>query len=291
MPALTERRTSTFRADGRDLEHPVDSLGRVRYRAQLDTNTITRDADNPSGSIGFKGTAIVFNTRTWIGSRAWGFWEQIAPEAVTKTLREADVRFLQNHDPNLLLARNKANTLWLRTSDRGLEVEADMAPVSYAQDLAVLLERGDISQMSFAFDPLEWRYEEAEDGKELFTITELRLWDVSVVTYPAYTETDAGLRAAGFDALARSIGLPAEEFLRRVNDGDPEIASFVRDQLAATEESAPPESTRTETSEPAETTRSEDPPAESTGDPINPGDHLRDRKWEDHLRTIAKERT
>jgi hypothetical protein len=90
-----------------------------------------------------------------------------------------------------------------------------MAPTSYARDLALLLERGDISQMSFAFDPITWTRESLSDGSVLVTITELRLFDVSVVTYPAYEETDAGLRAAAFDALCRSNGLNPAVTLRR----------------------------------------------------------------------------
>lgn len=239
-------RSARFAAGEHEIEHPVDALGRVRVRARIDGASIERRADDDGDeSIGFKGTAIVFNTRTWIGSKTYGYWEQIAPEAVTKTLQEADVRFLINHDPNLLLARNKAGTLRLDAETSGLAVDADMAPVSYARDLAVSLERGDISQMSFAFTPLAWRTEEAEDGKELITFTELRLWDVSVVTYPAYEETDAGLRGAAFDALCRSVDLDPDTVLRDLAIGEPV-------ELRSPE---PPESTRTEPPEPpAETT-------------------------------------
>jgi HK97 family phage prohead protease len=258
MPAATllPDRTRTFGRGETALEHPVDALGRIRYRAKVTGASITR-SDGESEPIGFKGTAIVFNSRTWIGGRSWGYWEQIAPEAVTKTLKEADIRFLQNHDPNLLLARNKAGTLRLNPTDSGLEVDADMAPVSYAQDLAVLLERGDISQMSFAFDPVAWKREEVDNGDELITFTEIRLWDVSVVTYPAYEDTDASLRMAAFDALCRSNNLEADAVLRAFAAGD-ELPTISTDP-------APAETTRTETSEPAESTRETSPPAEPTG--------------------------
>lgn len=222
MPQLLERQLRTFGAGEDRLAHPVDVLGRARFRASLDRASVhvTRSMD-ASSAIPFGGTAILFNKRTWIGSSDLGFWEQIAPQAVTKTLQEADVRFLQNHDPNLLLARTNPTmraagnaTLTLTPSLGGLVTNADMAPVSYAQDLAVLLERGDISQMSFAFDPLAWIREQLPDGTQLITITELRLYDVSVVTYPAYEETDAGLRAAAFDAMCRTSGFDPATVIR-----------------------------------------------------------------------------
>jgi len=246
MPAatLTPERRRTFTAGTDVLDHPVDVLGRARFRAALDATSVhvTRSLD-PAAAIPFGGTAILFNKRTWIGSRDFGFWEQISPEAVTKTLLEADVRFLQNHNPDLLLARtnpgmraDSAATLELTASSGGLLVAADMAPTSYAQDLAILLERRDISQMSFAFDPLAWTREQLPDGSMLITITELRLFDVAVVTYPAYEETDAGLRAAAFDAWCRDDGLDPSDVMRRYLAGGtmPETTSStpVRAQAA-----------------------------------------------------------
>lgn len=227
----TPHRLRTFGHGDEVLDFPVDVLGRHRFRSSLQpgTVTVTRAAD-PTAAIGFTGTSILFNKRTWIGSREMGFWEQIAPQAVTKTLLEADIRFLQNHNPDLLLARTNpqmralgTDTLTLTANPTGLGTDADMAPVSYAQDLAVLLDRGDISQMSFAFDPLEWIREELPDGTLLITITALRLYDVSVVTYPAYEETDAGLRAAAFDAICRDGGLDPVDVLKRYAQGGPPV--------------------------------------------------------------------
>lgn len=208
-PTVTDspaKRDSAIRA--------TDPSGRLVRTARIDHRSITRGED---GSIGFKGEAIVFNTPTWIGSSRWGFWEQIAPQAVTKTLAEADVRFVVNHDPNLLLARTSAGSLRLAATETGLNVDADMAPVSYAEDAAILLDRGDLKEMSFAFEPLAWEYEE-RDGEEFYTITELVLHDVSVVTYPAYCTTSAGLRSMAFDALCRAAGLDAAAERRLMRD-------------------------------------------------------------------------
>lgn len=241
----------------REVEVPVDTLGRERYRARLDAAAVERRAEGQA--IGFKGHAAMFGKRTWIGPKRWGFWEVVGDSAFTKTLGEADVRFLINHDPNLLLARNKAATLRLSEDAKGLAVDADMAPVSYATDLAVLLERGDISQMSFAFEVVKDSWEELDDGNELRTLEEVRLWDVSVVTYPAYEDTDAGLRSFAFDALCRSAGMDDEgqrNLLRSLTTGKD---TDVLDQF------------RSNVSEPAESTRTPEPdqPAESTGTPLS----------------------
>ena len=259
---LRELNRRTFAGD-HDLEHPVDALGRVRWRAQLRRADVEERAE---GGFRFRGHAAVFNSRTWIGSRSLGFWEQIAPSAFNKTIAEADVRFLVNHDPNFLLARNKSGTLRLSVDDVGLVADADMAPTSYAADIAVLLARGDLSQMSFAFEPVSWRYDVAEDGKDLFTITDARLWDVSVVTYPAYEDTDAGLRAHGFDVLARSLGADPADLLAQVADGADhlDLSAF----RTADEGDRPPAET---TGDPID----EDPPAETTGPESTPTRSLR----------------
>lgn len=206
--ALEEKRSAVYRA--------TDPSGRLVRAARLDTQAITRDASE-NGAIGFKGEAIVFNAPTWIGSKRWGFWEEIAPEAVTKTLRDADIRFLQNHDPNLLLARTSAGTLRSEATPSGVSVDADMAPTSYALDAALLLDRGDLREMSFAFDPLAWDYEE-RDGEDFYRITEMVIYDEAVVTYPAYQTTSAGLRSAAFDAMCRAVGLDAAAERRLMRD-------------------------------------------------------------------------
>src|SRR4051794_7145394 len=127
MPKTLDRPTVTLTTNrGREVQMPVDGLGRQRYRAVLDKRTVVRDSSSATPSASFSGHAAMFNKRTWIGSKQWGFWEQISPGAFTKTLQEADVRFLVNHDPNLLMGRNVAGTLRLAEDDLGLAVDADM---------------------------------------------------------------------------------------------------------------------------------------------------------------------
>ena len=155
-----------------------------------------READGESGAIPMHGYAAMFNSRSHILSDWFtgAFVEEIAPGAFQNTIRSADVRLLINHDPNLVLARTRAETLRLSEDDRGLVTDADMAPTTYANDLAISLRRGDVSQMSFAFRTIRDEWAETEEGMPLRRLLEVSLYDVSVVTYPAYEATEAGLR-------------------------------------------------------------------------------------------------
>ncbi len=257
------RRQVTLDTGRRSIDLPVDGAGHLRRVAPLDQRAITRAAGDDT-PIGFKGHAAVFDRRTWIGSKRWGFWEEIAPGAFTKTLGESDVRFLHNHNPDLVLARNVADTLRLDQDDLGLAVDADMAPVSYARDLAVSLERGDITQMSFAFDMVAYEWTYLADGTELLRHTEVALWDVSTVTYPAYLDTDASLRmdlmaaarAAGFDAI------DLDGLAKRLADPDTDLLAALR-ALGRGQTLRPAETTGDQAD--PEGARDDSPPAETTG--------------------------
>lgn len=163
-------------------------------------------AAKDGGGTHVEGHAAVFDTPTWIGPKLFGFEERIARGAFEKTLKDkADVRLLFNHNPDLVLARTKSGTLTLREDGVGLAVDADLAPTTVGADLAALLKRGDVDQMSFGFQVVRDRWEREErDGTEveIRTVLEARLFDVSAVTYPAYAETDLALREA---VLAREL--------------------------------------------------------------------------------------
>lgn len=265
MPATLDRLTRTLDTGTRSVEVPIDAFGRERWRAKLDARSIERRAE--SDEVAFAGHAAVFNKRTWIGGRSWGFWEQVATGAFSKTLKEADVRFLINHNPDLLLARNVAGTLMLDEDDFGLATAATIdTRQSYASDIVISLDRGDVSQMSFAFEVVRDEWEVLDSGKELRTVHECVLYDVSVVTYPAYEDTDAGLRGAAFDVICRSAGVSDADrsrLLRGLNAEEPDsdlvpILRAAGQRLATVDENPAP----------AETTRDESQPAETTGAPV-----------------------
>lgn len=133
------------------------------------------------------GYAAVFNSPTDIGGM---FREVVAPGAFTDAVKRDDVRALINHDSNLVLGRTTAGTLRLSENERGLRVEIDPPDTQYARDLLVSMKRGDVSQMSFGFEALVQTWDESGDVLER-TLDECRLFDVSIVTYPAYEDTEA----------------------------------------------------------------------------------------------------
>lgn len=141
-----------------------------------------------------RGHAAIFNS---LSEDLGGFREQIAPGAFIEAIEKDDVRALWNHDPNYVLGRNRSRTLQMSEDTRGLAIEIDPPDTQFARDLMVSIERGDVSQMSFAFSvkPNGQNWGKDEDGQVVRTLTGVRLFDVSPVTYPAYTQTDVALRS------------------------------------------------------------------------------------------------
>lgn len=121
-----------------------------------------------------------------------GFVEYVSPGAFRKTLKDgADVRLLIDHE-GAPLARTKSGTMRLVEDDRGLRVEADLDPGNpTAAGVISALKRGDMNQMSFAFRTVK---DEWSRDRTTRTLKEVRLFDVSLVTFPAYENTVAELR-------------------------------------------------------------------------------------------------
>lgn len=135
------------------------------------------------------GHASVFNEETRIGE----FFEQIDPAAFDDVLGGDTV--LQLDHKGLPLARTTSGTMKIGVDKRGLTVDADPADTTAGRDLRVLVERGDMYAMSFGFIVAEDEWERRADGSHLRTVKKLdRLFDVSVVTFPAYLGTDVSMR-------------------------------------------------------------------------------------------------
>lgn len=136
------------------------------------------------------GHAAVFNEEADIGGM---FREVIEPGAFAKSIRIADVPFLIQHE-GLPLARTGSKTLTLTEDDTGLRMEATLDPDDPDVGRIVpKMKRGDLDKMSFAFRATIQEWDDTEDPP-LRTIKEAELFDVSIVTSPAYGGTDIGLR-------------------------------------------------------------------------------------------------
>jgi len=137
------------------------------------------------------GYAAVFGEVADIGGY---FGEVIARGAFTETLKTADVRAYFDHDSGRILGRSSAGTLRLREDDKGLAVEIDLPDTSDGRDVRALVERGDVSGMSFSFSAVKQTWDEATVPPTR-TIQELKLYEVSVVSEPAYDGTSVALRS------------------------------------------------------------------------------------------------
>lgn len=120
--------------------------------------------------------------------------ESVAEGAFSKTL-DGDVRALIDHETMYVLGRNQAGTLELREDDKGLWGSILINPNDQdAMNLYSRVERGDVNQCSFGFEILSEETDFRDDGTVHFTITEVRLHEVSVCTFPAYAETSVQAR-------------------------------------------------------------------------------------------------
>lgn len=146
------------------------------------------------GGATLVGYAAVFNT---LSVNLGGFREQIAPGAFKETLAEEDIRSLYNHNEDLVLGRNANKTLRLEEDDKGLRFANDLPDTQLSRDLAVLIERGDVTQMSFAFRVKPNGEDWVEDDKLglVRTLKAVRLRDVGPVTFPAYPDTQVAVRS------------------------------------------------------------------------------------------------
>lgn len=177
-------------------------MTKIEKRTSLEVVEVRAADDGKRTLVGY---AAVFNSRTDIG----GWWtEQIAPGAFSETIK-GDVRALVDHDMGRVIGRTKSGTLRLAEDDRGLRVEIDVPNTTDGNDLWELVERGDISGMSFGFHVTKQEWDETVDPP-LRTIQTVELLEVSAVAFPAYDDTELGKRALQEhrDAVAASAPKP-----------------------------------------------------------------------------------
>lgn len=149
-----------------------------------------RTAD--TGKVTFEGIASVVDTPYVVRDMFGEFSETIARGAFNRTLKQkADVRLLVNHE-GVPLARTKSGTLRLDATPH-LRAGAELDPANpTVQEVRSAMERGDLDQMSIGFRVRDQKWNEDYTERQ---ITEVELFDVSVVTYPASPTTSATLRA------------------------------------------------------------------------------------------------
>ena len=170
----------------------------------------TRAEDGKRTLVGY---AAMFNSDATIGDY---FIERIDPGAFNTALT-ADVRALVDHDTGRVIGRTKSGTLRLAVDSRGLRVEIDVPDTADGRDLWTLVERGDISGMSFGFRVTKQSWDETGD-MPVRTVLEVELFEVSACAFPAYDDTMLGVRSLEEwrDANHSEITNPAATSAHRV---------------------------------------------------------------------------
>lgn len=157
----------------------------------------TRESED---GLYIEGYFSVFNSiyELWPGAT-----ESVAPGAFANTLG-VDIRALIDHETRLVLGRNKSGTLELREDSHGLWGRIKINPNDQdAVNLYERVKRGDVDQCSFGFDIINEDTEVRDDGSVHWTIREVKLYEVSVVTFPAYTETSVSARKKDFEEIQK----------------------------------------------------------------------------------------
>jgi HK97 family phage prohead protease len=156
------------------------------------SNLECRMQENANGGNTLVGYAAVFDSP----SEPLPYTEFVRRGAFAKTINDgADVRLLIDHT-GVPLARTRSGTLNIEEDERGLLVEADLDPLNPdAARVISAMRRGDMSQMSFAFRSIKDSWNEDRSVREL---KEVQLFDVSVVTFPAYEQTVAEVRSNAY---------------------------------------------------------------------------------------------
>jgi HK97 family phage prohead protease len=200
-----------------DLGERAGQIPMAEYRRTDDGDVVTPKLERRRASkieiraagdkMVVEGYATVYGAPYDVGGM---FTETIERGAAAKSAQEADVVFLFDHD-GLPLARTKSGTMTLSSDDTGLLVRAELSQNSTtARDLVDAINRGDVDEMSFAFQVVRqsWNQDRSERS-----ISEVKLVDVSAVTYPANPATHIQIaddpqpaRSAGMSvALARAV--------------------------------------------------------------------------------------
>lgn len=165
------------------------------------------------GAVIVEGYAAVFDQPTDIGGV---FTEVIAPGAFRSALeRGDDTEFLVNHG-GLPLARSTAGNLTMTEDERGLKIRAELDPTDPdVQRIVPKMKRGILNEMSFAFQATGQEWNTPGEGQDVRTITDVMLFDVSIVNRGAYPQTSIALRAR--DAARESAEKEQQEARKEQN--------------------------------------------------------------------------
>jgi HK97 family phage prohead protease len=206
----------------------------AKHMAKIETRTNStkfeiRELDGSNGMT-FTGYAAVFDSP----SQPLPFTERIAPGAFKRSLAARnDIKLLWNHDTSTILGSTRAGTLRLEEDRIGLRVTADLPDTQAGRDAAYLIRRGDVDSMSFGFSVPSGGDTWSDDGSERI-LNSVRLHEVSIVAFPAYTSTAGTTSVRGLDKVAARASIDADQLadaviaLQEGSDLSAEAAGLLR---------------------------------------------------------------
>lgn len=157
---------------------------------EVRTNSVDFEVRAEGDGMTFTGYASVFNSPS---QDLGGFIEYVAPGAFKRSLQSRnEVKLLWNHDSGEPLASLRGGTMQLIEDERGLKVTATLPQTSRGRDVAELLRTKVIDSMSFGFNVIKDTW--SRDGQTR-TLDSVRLFEVSIVSFPAYEATTAQVRS------------------------------------------------------------------------------------------------
>ena len=236
---------------------------------EIERRTFTRDAAPKVDSEGrMHGKAAPFNSPTMIGKAPWGFREKIRPGSWAKSIKDGDVVLLDNHDTAKPIARMSAGTLRLEERGDGAYWDADPVDTTYSRDSQKNIDAGNYGGCSFGFEVIKDKWTTGEDGIDERELIEVKVHEISNVTFPAYSDTvvsmrdvahaaretaPEGFRDSTSDAEGHEIPLDeqAADLIRQYNELPADLRALV---FAAVEASG----TETPESEPDTSTREDE---------------------------------
>ena len=164
--------------------------------AHLEVREATTTEENPK----IEGYFSVFGD---IYDMGYGLSESVDRHAFDETIA-GDVRALVDHDTAKVLGRTSAHTLDLKVDEHGLWGSIDVNPNDTdAMNLYARVQRGDVNQCSFGFEILDETTEFRENGDIHWTINKVKLYEVSVCTFPAYESTSVSARSKDAEELRK----------------------------------------------------------------------------------------
>jgi uncharacterized protein len=204
---LTRKASQKDKAVGAKTRELRFNLPRKRFE-------IRKSSDGSQATV--TGYAAVFDS---LSEDLGGFREKIQRGAFAQSLRDAgtvdnDPLCLYGHDMNNVLGRVSSKTLTLEEDSTGLRFSCQLPNTSLGRDVATLIERGDIKAMSFGFAVMPGgdTWEQNSDGSVIRTLTNVQLFECSIVSMPAYSSTSVDLRSCPVNLRSK---------LTRSGDDDP----------------------------------------------------------------------